>query len=509
MGSSSSSDRRAGHLRVTVRPLYAEIEILDFALRTVGVGVGELEIDLPDGIYEVIGAVGTAMTRRLVRVRSAERIGADLRIDDPTSVAPAPGSSTWTEDAIAATERLSEWNEGAGDSAIALLFREAHPRVALDGTPSVRLEASTVLNVEVADDEWVNGPGWRGWSGRIGAGGYLVHAATAGPGELARTGVSVPVWLSSGWTTLCFFETDAESGRVRLVSIQTSRRGQSWRPHDLTTLSLEAVLTAEASGRTLSLPNAHLSLEASANPNLLFGLVAAQTILKRPDPDFLALSSLLAYLEHEIPDHPDLLALQLFASLRLDEVGDADEKKLIQISRPDAIRWPPSLAWIHERMIERDAYEPGTVVPESTADSLCPTRLRAGFWTTYGMPVAVEAASATASDAVEEDGFGLSPSAPPEVRLVMSFLARFSRVQGISAERALNDVLDVPTIAWSTGLTTAAVRRALDDTSPGIGGGDRSPLVPSGPFVEPDRRDEGAVIEDAEAAERKRELVEV
>jgi hypothetical protein len=251
--------------------------------------------------------------------------------------------------------------------------------------------------------------------------------------------------------------------------------------------------------------------EAADYPSPMLGLVVAISLVRALEPDFAEIAALIAYLDGQLPNHPDVDALRLLATERLLELGTQREKERLNFLPPESVTWPPSVAATYDSLIELDASIPGVLRPETLGDRYCASRVRSTYWSSFvNLYERVPPSSAEAKelDHTGIDGLRISPEAPLEARLVGLFLARYGRVHGLWSVAELTKRLRIGTIAWCTSLTTAAVRRALNDTTPGTDWSDGLDFDPAGPStaVKPRGKDGDPEDEDQER-EKEGELV--
>ncbi len=509
MQPSTYSHGREGRLHITAMPRFSTVSAMDFTYRVLGIGVGTLDASLPDGIYEIVARAGGRPIRQLVRVRADRTTSQELKCDDAPSLMPLPGSTSWNTEAAAAIEELSLRPSASrdGDSALVLALRIDDER--RSPLPVVSLQTDTGFKLGTPDHEWKAGRGWRAWSGLSRSGGYLaqVFAPEARGRRRARDleTTTFPLWLAPGWQTICFLDVGAGNSSVTMNSTHLSRIGVRWNSSARATMEFEAALQAARIGVRMPLSRDELTVANLDSSNPMVGILDANVIMKDPRPDYEALGDVLNYLDGEISGHPDVAALRVAAQHRLRRYGTPEERLNLDFNPPGSVSWPPSIAASYAGVIEVDAGVPETVAIESLADRFCANRVRDGLWTRFRTaPWGVSALKGEAEELsrLGIEGLRISPEAPLESRIVAEFLGRFARVHKLRRADEIQSNISVGTIAWSTSLTTAAVRRALYDTTTGTDWSDRPDLHGGGPGAQREFDDDAEV-----AVEREKDLV--
>src|SRR6187551_614861 len=106
------------------RDPFAAVEIRDGSYATVGVGTGEVVIEVPAGRYEVVAAAAGCEDTRTVEVTSAN-VNIEMELGPYPSAAPTGRSSTHVDAHGAAAQSLSEHlvARAVGGAAIGIMLR--------------------------------------------------------------------------------------------------------------------------------------------------------------------------------------------------------------------------------------------------------------------------------------------------------------------------------------------------------------------------------------------------
>jgi hypothetical protein len=456
--STSSSDLAT--LKVQSAHDAVEVSVLDGNFGIVAEGTGDVEAQLPPGIYELQLRVGPAHERRLVKLEPGMLHEEHSQLEDPNapmdpdalqlavpSAAPVDRTSTTREEHMhAAFEASSTLAQSGASSGVVLMVRT--PR---DSSRSFdRAVSDRVLLVD-ADLRPVTadrrqGRDWATVTTALEPGGYALRIDPPGISTVAPTFQSI--WAADGWQTLVFVANTDNGLAPDRAAVHMTRMSDAWQPQsdrrDID-LGLEAARWSLRQGRPGISPRLLQLLIETKFRNPMLGIIGAHVLLLDAKPNVPQLDTVIGNLSHLVPGHPDVRALGWLRD-------DPKDKRRVLARDGGVVSWPPMLVASYAAAIRRDAYEPGVIADGSPAEAFAVHQVVTGIWTSWRQPP-------------EEDATRGLPRA-----LTADELAAAARVleyvDAVAARRGEpRDVLlakvDERQCALAAGLPTAVVRKAL------------------------------------------------
>lgn len=296
----------------------AEILVLDARRRKLAGGIGSVNAMLADGVYKARFQAGDAVTDILFEVAGGplELAGPPLSLSSP---APLSGTST-NHDYHAAPARLLHQipirKLGEGSEIRVFVRNPAKqllqgPALALcQGLRIATLDGETLLDLGDCGATDVDA----GFS----AGGVGVPCATyllTQFDEARQINIALPVFAGTGWTTMVFLDLDRSRPYVlpdlASASVVLCRIGTAFDPDSPQLRLLEFVKRSLADARPAVDAERILGCLRDAGDNPMLGILAGHALLLDRERHAPALSRLLDALLDLVPDHPDVVALQL------------------------------------------------------------------------------------------------------------------------------------------------------------------------------------------------------
>jgi len=176
----------------------------------------------------------------------------------------------------------------------------------------------------------------------------------------------------------------------------------------------------------------------------ILGIVGAHGILFQAKPDKNLLEEVLKNLEKLVPDHPDLNALRHMAA-----------QHGIETSAPvRPATWPPMFFLSYRGLLVCDAKfdDIAVIAQNSFAETIAPTLLRAGTWTTWW---------GTEDVIVKLSGVEMSSALLAAVLRVQRCLREAVEIGGAGSLEDLRSPRKVRQIAFATGLPVSMTQRAI------------------------------------------------
>jgi hypothetical protein len=214
---------------------------------------------------------------------------------------------------------------------------------------------------------------WMGLSVLLPAGGYVLRVCR---GIDDKRAFDQALWLSRGWTTGLFIAQNEEGPVPEAASVQMTKLKVGWEAfmdysHQVVRIA-ELALAGLREGRQ-AVPAAQLSQLLHAKfENPMLGILGAHALLLQRNVNCDTLREVLGNLDALLPGHPDVMALRQMSA------------KLLGVSPPvSGNTMPPMLLASYSGLLARDAQDEGVIPAASLAESIAPSLLRQGTWTSW------------------------------------------------------------------------------------------------------------------------------
>lgn len=392
---SDSSARPAIPLVVKASDNASEIFLVDEGLNRIASGIGELRMDVRPGIYKVRLRSGRSTRDEMIEV-SPRVLGNETAIEfrpQPVqfaSAAPLPGTLTtheYHEDAWRLAWTTPDANAGNGASLFVLVRDPAK-------IPGKRGRSQPWKGVSIQVPDHATPVDAKTWNRVDADRGFAIFHASVNPGtcilridtgETGRQAMAIPA--CRGWQTQVILATETlRDGRgpgARPSSVLRAAHADAsvflTRPDtpgfamDQQLRLTELAKQALGSGRAGVSNSALQDMLWTKFSNPMLGIFGAWTMLSAPEPNLSTLNTVLSNLEQMIPDHPDVMAL----NLTMDRLGP---KSVLQ-RRFDA---PPLLLRSWTAIVEASAKHPNLVPPDSLAGQIGHGLIGGGPWLIWG-----------------------------------------------------------------------------------------------------------------------------
>jgi hypothetical protein len=450
----STSESHA-HLTVQGGGPTLEVEVLDSNFEHVGSGVGNLNLAVAPGLYEVRFREGSAHESRLVKVEPGT-----TTVDPPQleTSSPAPVDQTVTtheyhqQPVVDASGAIASDCAAPGPETGGLVVMVRNVRGQDDlSFPSDLTRQFAVLDANLKPMS--DGPTWHEdrqakwalWSRAVVPGGYALRIKN---GESPGESLYQSIWVDPGWQTMVFIPNTPDGPAAELATVHIVPIGQ-WTPWDegsTVAVALESVLDGLRNGRSVVPADLNELFHAKfVNPFL--GIAAAHALLLNPQPSLRQLKSVIGNLERLLPQSPDVVAL-----------GHRARAAGVKLKPRGGVVWPPIMYAGYRALLRADASSPGVISDGSRAESAAPLVRISGLWTTW---VAEEATSRTRAIARDiGETIGLVDEPDPAKDRVRTYVRGAARVRGVS-ESDILDQKSLKQLALATGLPSASVRGAV------------------------------------------------
>lgn len=374
------------HLRTPVAPL--EMRVTDHNHRLVTTGFGEISRRVSPGLYALQIFAGPTVERRFLSVGPEGYEDLEIQVEIP-SAAPVGGTSTMHEfHGYPAKELSQNPMTGFGHGGRIVIFlrnmgENPQDPVNPDGLEFVGPNLQPLAN---AFEDFKHEPdsGWSGFSAEVEPGGYLLRMtrprrrSTGGQMET----IDQSIWVEEGWVTLIFIPFRAKQGfaEPENASIHMARMEVGFDPYTddfsvAANIALEVALSGLRQGRA-AIPHdlEELMLQGKFG-NPMLGLVGALSLIQSPRPNWRLLDIVRKNLRQLVPNHPDLLGIQMMQKQARDDTSE---------SRVPEIFWPPMLFACYRGVIDRDAEERNHLIAADSMADLAAARLYPqGPWTRW------------------------------------------------------------------------------------------------------------------------------
>jgi len=458
----SSSDRAKATLHVRSASGLDELVVVDSEFWPVASGTGALTVSLAPGIYEVVARAGPTVRRRLIKLVAGER--RDEAAPEVLFPASAPIRGTLMEDADqlalvrGATEAVAD--RAGVAAALCVVLRDAgEAGQRRNDPPPVDLLDVTLRPVDVFSSSWrLDDRGRAAISvGTPAPGGYVLRL-----GQDFET-VDQSLWLPTDWTTVVFVTVDARGIQPASASVHMMPLGEAWLG-GRDAAATELALWGLREGRWQAGEAATEGIRAAAaGADPILRIAATHLLLEAPRVDGPTVASIVDGLARSLPDHPDVVALQLVAM----------ERGVRLSSRPALPRpWPPMLLASYRALLRRDAVSADAFVRGSIAERAAAAVMVRSIWTTWRpispsdrIPPRLARTTVRAERVL--DKVARNPAkvrrpnvSDPATRRVAAFLTAVADLDSGSYRPRVAD-LSPTEIALATGLPMATVDRSL------------------------------------------------
>jgi hypothetical protein len=275
------------HLTVTAGSPFAEVFLIDHDFELVQRSVGDLECDVPPGVYKIKTKLADATAERLVLLEesAALDVSGDLAIGSPVPIDRA---------APELTRGMRGWPVPSGEvtfevTDMAEVFLVSRRVSSTDESPAEpppmslhRLDGTTIESLEPRAGDL---PGEQSTTAKIDPGPYLVRRWDRSGDVLEQCVYAVPGWQTQVFALEEAGEEANEIGRSRVSVLMAQHR---FDPHDPQLPLIEEARTALAYERKVATETMGELIEASDNPMLgLFGahlmLIARDAALQQKE----------------------------------------------------------------------------------------------------------------------------------------------------------------------------------------------------------------------------------
>lgn len=305
-----------------------EIFVVDHSFQLITRGLGNVDVQLPPGLYKVKFRAGTRIQQQFVALES----GATARVNSPTlafsSSAPLNGTLRTHEYHMGAAHGLSRdvrWNLGSG-SEIFVFSRvwtdqsqSIGPSPPAGYDPAVSLTLHDLggnLLIDFAQDaprDLANDP-WAGGNARVDPGNYRLRVRCPDGPILEQCVVASPNWQTQvfllqtnyGDSASPFFAPDLANG-----SILMTRPGYGFDP-DRTDFRLAEAARVALACRRAVMPRDLLQMFQGKFEDPMLGIYAAHAQIAAGRVEGADLRLVVDNLLQLIPSHPDVNALLLY-----------------------------------------------------------------------------------------------------------------------------------------------------------------------------------------------------
>ncbi len=370
MFTSSNDPRPEGNLTARAPFGTSQLNVYDQYFNRVASATGYLNIQLPQGIYQVETISGSQSERKLVVV-SPDHPGEvtwNLRDLQIPSAAPLAGTSTtheWHEGPAAQYSRqLTMQGPSGANSRLFIFVRTLEPQRYTQFDQGLKLyDAHGSLITDFKQDVWRDpNAGCLALTVDLPSGFYQLYRG--GRGRKARYQA---IWLSEYWETQVFIPA-REYPMLSDTATFMARRGNGFNPNDELALATETVLDGLQRGINLTDNDMMRAMLSGKFENPWLGVLALHTMRLDPTSDTSRLSSIVeANVRNLLGDHPDARAL----FLRPDQEAE----------RP--FDYPPMLYASLRLVQEHATLHASTIPPESMTANLLDYLIADSPWVSW------------------------------------------------------------------------------------------------------------------------------
>jgi len=345
--------------------------VTDGTFQVVARAVGKLDVEVPQGLYEIATRAGGSVETQLISLAPGEVWRREGVTAGLYAAAPLAGSLTESPVHAEATSAASRKVAGAGGPSAGLVVV-----VRRFDAPGQELHHEQLL---LLDRDLRPVPDVLSWTVDA-ASGVATAGARLEPGayvlRLRQPAAHGPaldqaLWLSEGWQTLVFCPNGAER-----VAVEDSTVHMCWLPEAFpgvhTGLATAVEIAMSGLRQGLPLVNADLLevLRGQEFANPMLGIAGAHALLLRPDGDLGDYCAVVSELRELLPDHPDVVAL-------------ATKPECRSTGLPP-VWWPPMLAASYDKLLLRaDRVNPAVIEDGSPAERVAGYVVQRGPWLSW------------------------------------------------------------------------------------------------------------------------------
>jgi uncharacterized membrane protein YgcG len=366
---SLSSSENTARISLTSATPGVAFTVQDSRFVVLGAGVGELDLQVPAGIYEVREQYGGESEAYLVTATPERPVVRSTQRAIPT-VAPALEGSTTSHEyqfraAAEASQRLRD--ESGPQAGLVLMCRT--PRDGIPGPagpPPMSLHSLAGEPLPELAGQWDVHYDYALTRARLEPGVYLLR--TSRPNEEAFEQALV---VCRHWQTLLFCPNGWNGPEPERASVHMCQLYESWEYGGRLHLVLEAALAGLAEGRLdISQSDIDMLLYGKFTDPML-GIIGAHALLLGRHPRSNLYDLVIRNLEALIPEHPDVVAL----GMRVHGVLDPGGRTL------DV---PPMLGPSYQRLLLPADLQRSSVIPaRSPLERAAGSLLERGVWFTW------------------------------------------------------------------------------------------------------------------------------
>lgn len=353
------SSSETGRLVVTGTQVGTWLEVFDSTFRSVGANWEYVNIDVPEGVYQLHATLADSQSTRLITVRPGDTIEHEMSVAF-SAAAPVEGLvssrsvhadfAEWLSKYVADTE-----GEAAG---LVLVLRN------LDDGPKLQADKVQLLDNQLhpvldwpqpwflADADIV------GKSARLRPGPYVLRTWVQQHDD--DEVVDQTVWLAEGWQTLIFLPNRVGGADARGMSIQMTPLSTPWDPNAEASLELEAAVSGLRAGASDVSPKFIDSAVRQVSTNPMLAIAALQMWPRQSVTGDEAFQSLITRLLDVVGNHPDVVSL-----------AAADRR-----TEATPVPWPPMFDRSYRKFLLEADFEEKDLIPEDSPAELIAPFLR-------------------------------------------------------------------------------------------------------------------------------------
>lgn len=366
------------------------ITLIDGNMSEVATGLGKIETEVLPGIYMYRLSNGEAEQEAFVQIGSdgLERLDLDTELNFRFSM-PLP-SSTRGQTVHARLERQNAAGKvpvDHGRFAITVNVSEEGAPVELP-TWTCQLFDSEFNEIPIDNEDWDIGADDQiaVLAKDLEPGGYTLRWFRTDPAKNNRIKegfrhLDQSIWISKDWTTFVFTEFDRDRKRIRksrsLICFLPIYEGYNFDDgFVLTTETASRVILGGLQRGYVQLDGEILQFLLSAKfSNPMLGIMACHALIYRKSKSDRLLLMVLDNMANEMPDNPDIRALQL--SIGSEKGANSSE----------GAEWPPMLYASYALLLNDDWSSKGQAIKQdSKAEMALTTLLGQGPWTMWLTP---------------------------------------------------------------------------------------------------------------------------
>lgn len=354
------SSSETGRLVVTGTQVGTWLEVYDGAFRVVGENWDYVNIDVPEGVYQLQATLAGNQTTRLISVRPGHAVEQELSVPF-SAAAPVEGlvsSRPIHSDFAAWLSKYVADTEGAA-AGLVLILRN------FDDGPKLQAD-----RVELLDNQLKPVPQWPqpwfladadivGKSARLRPGPYVLRTRVKQAGDDDAV-IDQTVWLANEWQTLIFLPNSERGPDARGMSVQMTPLSEPWDPTAESSLELEAAVGGLRAGASDVSPRMIRSAFRQVATNPMLAIATLQMWPRKSVTEDREFKSLITRLLEALGNHPDVLSLAA-ADRRTDATP---------------VPWPPMFDRSYRKFLLAADVEEKDLIPEDSPAELIAPFLR-------------------------------------------------------------------------------------------------------------------------------------